>query len=112
MTTTPEATARVPAAAVHLIIACLEALQGRRALHQIRPRMEQEAFISLVGHRRTAGLDGARIGRLRLQMPHPGAVEATACLDLTGRWLACAVRLDHTPGCPWLCTDIRVVGLR
>ena len=93
---------------MRLALATLEALLGRRGLHQLRPWLSQAAFIQLVGHVESGLFDHSVLGRLRAQMPTPLAVEATARISVDQRWLACTVRLDRSEN--WRVSDMTVVG--
>lgn len=102
--------AKVPPKALGITVAVLEALAGRRPLHQIRTRMTRAAFESLVGLLDTGRFQSVGPGRITAQMPTTGAVEATASINVAGRWLVCVLRLDHSP-CGWECSDFAVVGV-
>ncbi|MGO1384561.1 MAG: Rv3235 family protein [Arachnia sp.] len=115
-TPTPPALPRVPSQrysappqAVRLALATLEALLGRRGLHQLRPRLSRSAFLQLASHVDSGIFDRSLLGRLRTQMPTPLAVEATARISLDDRWLACTVRLDRAE--QWQCSDLTVIGV-
>ena len=97
-----------PPQAVGLALATLEALLGRRGLHQLRPRLSRCAFLQLAAHVDSGIFDRSLLGRLRTQMPTPHAVEATARISLGNRWLACTVRLDRAE--QWQCSDLTVLG--
>lgn len=97
-----------PPEAVRLALATLEALLGRRGLHQLRPRLSHSAFLQLVAHVDSGIFDRSVLGRLRTQMPTPSAVEATARISVDARWLACTVRLDRAEH--WQCSDLAVLG--
>lgn len=99
-----------PPQAVGLALATLEALLGRRGLHQLRPRLSPSAFLQLVTHVDSGIFDRSVLGRLRTQMPTPFAVEATARISVNSRWLACTIRLDRIQ--QWECTDLTVLGAR
>ncbi len=98
----------VPPQALGLALATMEGLLGRRGLHQLRPWMSAVAFLQLVSHVESGTFDHSRLGRLRLQMPTPCAVEATARISLGQRWLACTIRLDRADR--WLCSEVTVLG--
>lgn len=99
----------VPPQAIGLALATLEGLLGRRGLHQLRPWLSHAAFLQLVLHVEAGTFAHSCLGRLRVQMPTPTALEATARISLNGRWLACSVRLDHVDR--WTCSDIAVLGV-
>lgn len=101
-------TSPIPPRAALLLMACLEAFGGTRALHQVRPCMELAAFECLSRHRDES--PGALIGLVRAQMPTPAVVEAAAVVRVRERWLACAVRLEVTPGAGWRCSRFALVG--
>ena len=96
-----------PPQAVGLAIATLEALLGRRGLHQLRPWLSRCAFLQLAALVDSGIFDRSVLGRLRTQMPTAFAVEATARISLDTRWLACTVRLDRAEH--WQCSDLRVL---
>lgn len=99
-----------PPQAVGLAMATLEALLGRRGLHQLRPWLTRSAFLQLVTHVDSGIFERSVLGRLRTQMPTPFAVEATARISVDARWLACTVRLDRAE--QWQCSDLAVLGAR
>ncbi len=99
----------LPEAGLGLVTACLDALRGRRALHQVRPRMARPAFERLIQHA-AAPMASATVGRIRIQMPHAGAIEASTLVECAGRWLACTMRLDSHAESGWMCTDFRLIG--
>ncbi len=99
---------QVPPQALGLALATMEGLLGRRSLHQLRPWMSAGAFLQLASHVDAGMFDKSRLGRLRLQMPTPTAMEATAGISLGQRWLACTVRLDRADR--WLCSEVIVLG--
>lgn len=101
---------RVPSAALGIAVAVVEALSGRRPLHQIRTRMTRAAFESLVALLGTSRFTAVGQGRITAQMPSAEAVEATASINVAGRWLACVVRLDLGPY-GWACSEFAVVGV-
>lgn len=98
-----------PEAGLGLVMACLDALRGRRALHQIRPRMARPAFERLIQHA-APPLSSAAVGRIRIQMPHPGAIEASTLVEYADTWLACTMRLDSHEESGWTCTDFRLIN--
>ena len=99
----------LPEAGLGLVMACLDALRGRRALHQIRPHMARPAFERLIQHA-AAPLASAAVGRIRVQMPHAGAIEASTLVECANTWLACTMRLDGHEASGWTCTDFRLIG--
>ena len=99
----------VPPQAIGLALATMEGLLGRRGLHQLRPWLSRAAFLQLISHVEAGTFGHSHLGRLRLQMPTPTAVEATARISLGQRWLACALRLDRTHR--WSCSDVAVLGI-
>ena len=99
----------MPEAGLLLVTACLDALRGRRALHQIRPRMARPAFECLIRHA-AAPLTSAAVGRIRVQMPHASAIEASTLVECDDTWLACTMRLDGHEETGWVCTDFRLIG--
>ena len=101
--------APVPPQAAGLVLATLEALLGRRGLHQLRPWMGPSAFLSLVNHVDAGTFGRSHLGRLRMQMPSLDAIEATARISVGQRWLACTVRLDRAG--QWRCSEFAVLGM-
>ena len=98
----------IPPQALVVALATLEGLLGRRGLHQLRPWMGSAAFLQLVAHVDAKTFDHSRLGRLRLQMPTPCAVEASARISLGQRWLVCTIRLDRADR--WRCSEVTVLG--
>lgn len=92
-----------------LALATMEGLIGRRALHQLRPWLSHSAFLQLVSHVDAGTFNRSFLGRLRVQMPTPVAVEATARISQGQRWLACTIRLDRIDR--WTCSDVTVLGI-
>ena len=88
--------------------AVLDALQGMRALHQIRPHLSPRAFQQLVSYSDAASFRIGRVGPLRVQRPAPDSLEASGPVRIRDRWLACVIRLDRRDN--WKCSDLRVVG--
>ena len=88
--------------------AVLDALQGLRALHQIRPHLSLRAFQHLVSYSVAASFRIGRGGPLRVQRPAPDSLEASGTVRIRDRWLACVIRLDRRDD--WKCSDLRVVG--
>jgi len=97
-----------PPQALVLISAVIEAMMGRRALHQLRPRLSVPAFHQLVGYVDGGGFRHTRMAGLRTQMPTLRAVEASVRLAEASRWLTCVIRLDAAERF-WRCTDLRVL---
>lgn len=97
---------RVPASA--LAQAVLDALQGRRALHQIRPHLSSRAFQQLVSYSDAVSFRVSEAGPLHVQHPAPDSLEASGTIRIRDRWLACTIRMDRQDD--WLCSDLRVVG--
>lgn len=109
--TRPDAPAPgAPPRSLGVAVGVLEALAGRRPLHQIRARMTRTAFESLVDLLDTGRVIRMATGRITAQMPTESAVEATTSIAVGGRWLACVLRLDKGPD-GWVCSDFAVVGL-
>lgn len=109
-TSSPVPAGAVPPVALGIAMATLEAMAGRRPLHQIRSRMSRRAFEALVALHSSGRFRSPGFGRLTAQQPSPSAVEATASIHVGGRWLACVVRLDKgTTG--WNCSHFAVLGL-
>ena len=88
--------------------AVLDALQGMRALHQIRPHLSPRAFQQLVSYSDAASFRIGRVGPLRVQRPAPDSLEASGTVRIRDRWLACVIRLDRRDD--WKCSDLRVMG--
>ena len=88
--------------------AVLDALQGMRALHQIRPHLFPRAFQQLVSYSDAVSFRIGRVGPLRVQRPAPDSLEASGTVRIRDRWLACVIRLDRRGD--WKCSDLRVVG--
>ncbi|MDO5676656.1 MAG: Rv3235 family protein [Propionibacteriaceae bacterium] len=97
-----------PAAAVRLIHALLEAMAGRRALHQVRPLLSPGPFTRLASYADTGHFRRMRIGPVRAQMPTERAVEASVTLLFAARPVSCAIRLDVRHD-KWVCTDLTVL---
>ena len=97
---------QIPAPA--LAQAVLDAIQGTRALHQIRPQLSPRAFQQLVSYSDAVSFRVGRVGPLRVQRPAPNSLEASSTVRVQDRWLACTIRLDRQTD--WLCSDLRVVG--
>ena len=102
----PHRTAPPPAHA--LVVALLETLLGRRALHQLRRHTSPDAFQRLVHHVDSGVLRRAQLGRIRTQMPTERSVEASATLVCDGRHAACVIRLDIANQA-WSCTELAVL---
>lgn len=94
--------------ALTLAQAVLDALQGLRALHQVRPHLSSRAFQQLVSYSDTASFSISGVGPLRVQCPARDSLEASGTVQIRDRWLACAMRFDR--GDSWKCSDLRVVG--
>lgn len=91
-----------------LIHAVVEALMGRRPLHQVRPRMSPGAFTYLSSQVDSGRYRRVRVGRARAQMPSSGAVEASVQVELAGRWVTCVLRLDAVAE-KWRCTELIIL---
>lgn len=98
-----------PAPALHLVHAILEALMGRRPLHQLRPHLRWQAFDNLASYVDAGAFRRVRVGRVRSQMPSRKAVEANVSLLVDGRVVSCALRLDATRTGGWRCTELTVL---
>lgn len=101
----------VPPGALALILATLEAMTGRRALHQVRPRLSERAFLELALHAGAGVYRRMPPGRLRAQMPTPQAVEATVSVMRGDRWVSCVIRLDATRR-SWMCSEFVILAPR
>lgn len=109
ITRQPSKLSSAPAAAVRLIHILLEAMAGRRALHQVRPLLHDGTFIRLAAYTDSGLFRRMRIGPIRTQMPTERAVEATVSLLFAGRPVSCAIRLDLRRA-RWVCTDLMVLS--
>ncbi|MHA6525169.1 Rv3235 family protein [Tessaracoccus sp. G1721] len=98
-----------PPRALQLIHAVLEALMGRRPLHQLRPHLRWQAFDNLACYVDAGDFRRVRVGRVRSQMPTPRAVEANVSLLVAGRVVSCALRLDATRA-GWRCTELTIIA--
>lgn len=103
-------TERIPGPAVTVLLASIETLIGRRPLHGIRRWTTQTAFSGIVRCVDAFAFRDLRPRSLATQMPHQRAVEATLTMDLDGRHLACALRLERTLS-KWVCSHVEVLGL-
>ena len=97
-----------PPSAIRLIHVLLEAMSGRRALHQVRPLLSPRPFTRLAAYADTGLFKRMRIGPVRSQMPSERAVEATVSLLFAARPVSCAIRLDLQHD-RWACTDLTVL---
>lgn len=98
-----------PRQARALITALLEAMAGRRPLHQLRPHLGDDAFRQLVHFADVGVFRRTRIGGIRAQMPTARSVEASATLSCSARWLTCVIRLDAQANA-WVCTTLTVLS--
>jgi hypothetical protein len=90
--------------------ASLEVLNGRRPLEQLENWFEGAALTALKAQLepcRRAG--GVKLLGLRVQTPHPRAIEVSLSLGLAGRRLAGLLAVNRR-GQSWLCTDWRLLG--
>jgi|GEM_PF-2133039 hypothetical protein len=106
-----DVTAFVPAE-VHrlardLTSAMVETLAGRRPLHQLEPWLSPDVLsvIETVRSQRTSR--NVRLLSLRIQQPHPRAVEVALHLRQSGRSRAAAVRLTRWHG-RWQITQLAI----
>lgn len=97
-----------PQQVLRLIHVLLEAMAGRRALHQVRPLLSQECLVRLAEYVDTGDFRRLAIGSVRTQMPTRHAVEATVTLLCAGRVVSCVMRLD-VHGQRWVCTELAVL---
>ncbi|WP_040284371.1 Rv3235 family protein [Tessaracoccus massiliensis] len=97
-----------PPQALRLIHVLLEAVAGRRALHQVRPLLAAAPFTRLADYADAGTFRRMAIGPVRAQMPTSRAVEATVSLLCGGRIVSCAIRLDVHHG-RWRCTELTVL---
>lgn len=91
-----------------LIQGLVEALMGRRPLHQLRPRLGARAFKTLSDRVDSGRYRRLHPGRIRSQMPTPACVEASVSLAMGGRSLTCTIRLDLSQG-GWRCSEFVVL---
>ena len=98
----------VPAQAMGLALATLEALAARRPLHQLRPHLSGGAFASLVQYSDTNRYRDSHLGRIRGQMPSPTSAEVNASIRVGERWLACVLRVEYAGR--WRVADLHVLG--
>lgn len=98
-----------PQPAVNLIVAVVETMMGRRALHQLRPYLTQAAFTALVRHTDSGRFRRTEMGTCRTQMPTTAAVEASVELRCGARWITCVLRLDAAQFY-WRCTEFTVLA--
>ena len=101
--------ASAPPPAIALIIALVEALAGRRPLHQLRPHLSREAFLAVVDYADEGTFARTTVAGLRTQMPSERAVEASLRLLTASRWVSCVLRLDRTDRA-WRCTEVSVLA--
>ncbi|GAA4905709.1 hypothetical protein GCM10025789_26310 [Tessaracoccus lubricantis] len=97
-----------PPQALRLVHVLLEAMSGRRALHQVRPLLAPTPFTRLAGYADGGTFRRLAIGQVRTQMPTPHAVEATVTLRCGPRIVSCVIRLDVRRG-RWMCTELMVL---
>lgn len=98
-----------PPQAMNLIRVVVEALMGRRPLHQVRPHLAHGAFENLSRYVDSGAFKRIRVGRVRSQMPTVRAVEATVCVEVNGRSMSCVLRLD-AKRTSWRCTELIVLA--
>ncbi|MHA6511939.1 Rv3235 family protein [Tessaracoccus sp. Z1128] len=98
----------VPSQAMNLIRAVLEAVMGRRPLHQLRPHLAPAAFENLVHYVDSGRFRRVRVGRVRSQMPTERSVEATVRVCSGGRSVSCILRLDAGPT-TWRCSELVIL---
>jgi hypothetical protein len=98
-----------PPPAIALIAALVEALACRRPLHQLRPHLSRDAFLSVVDYVDDGTFRRTRAAGLRTQMPSEGAVEASLRLLTASRWVSCVLRLDRSDRA-WCCTQLSVLA--
>ena len=93
-----------------LITALVEAMAGRRPLHQLRPHLNKRAFLTLVDYADSGSFRHTKAAGLRTQMPTSAAVEASLRLMTASRWVTCVFRLDRLGQGPWCCTEVSVLA--
>lgn len=93
-----------------LVSAVVEALDGRRPVAQLQPRLHPSVYAAMQTRVRQAvrPSHATRVRSLHTFQPADGAIEAASTLERAGRVMALAARLQRTrPG--WLCTVLRVI---
>ena len=81
---------QIPPIAQRLVLVLLEAMAGRRALHQVRPLLQPKPFARLASYADTGNFRRMLVGPVRAQMPHAGAIEAAVTLRSEARPVSCA----------------------
>lgn len=105
----PPHSAPAPPDCIRLVVAVVEAITGRRALHQIGHWLNDVTFALMTKESQNGRWRSGQIGSIRAQMPHSGAVEAAVRVLIEDRSTACAIRLDQR-GKRWVCTDIKLAA--
>lgn len=98
---------RVLAGTVRL---AMEVLDGRRPSTQLRRHFDAAAlrYWRVAAHQRRVRAP-ARVVRMLLCLPRPGAAEVTAICDIDGRVRALAARFEQPdPAAGWRCTALRL----
>lgn len=96
-----------PRTALALSIATVEALVGRRPLHQLRKLLSPEAFYSLATALEADDYSKSFIRLCRWQMPTEKAAEVIVRVSVANGWRACAIRMEL--GDHWRCTHFTVL---
>ncbi len=106
-----DATAFVPAElrrlARDLTSAMVETLAGRRPLHQLEPWLSPDVMSVIEIVRPQRASRDLRLLSLRIQQPHPRAVEVALHLRQAGRSRAAALRLTRWHG-RWQITQLAI----
>jgi hypothetical protein len=94
-----------------LITLTLEAMAGRRPLHQVRPMTSPGVFAALSAGRRPrwcgASVSPLLVGRVHVSEPVDGVAEISAVARRDGRAHAVAARLEGIDG-RWRCTALQI----
>jgi hypothetical protein len=106
----PADTERVRRALAGTVRLALEVLDGRRPQAHLGRHFDAAAlrYWSVATHRRRVRAP-ARVVRILLCLPRPGAAEVTAVCDIDGRVRALAARFEQRdPAAAWRCTALRL----
>jgi Family of unknown function (DUF6459) len=88
----------------------MEVLDGRRPFAHLRPHFDTAVlrYWRAAAHQRRVRAP-ARVVRMLLCFPRPGAAEVTAICDIDGRVRALAARFEQPdPTTGWRCTALRI----
>ncbi len=106
----PADTDRVRRALTGTVRLALEVLDGRRPPAHLGHRFDDAAlrYWRVAAHQRRVRAP-ARVVRMLVCLPRPGAAEVTAVCDIDGRVRALAVRFEQQgPAAAWRCTALRL----